>query len=142
MPRVVLDTNVLLRAVLRPSGPSGHLWHRRAELVLCSSAETIAEFTEVCSRAALRAKATSLTDAAVEAVAAVLRQSVHVEQPPPVSVCRDPHDDKFIACALATDAPYVVTEDKDLLELDGFEGLRIVPPAEFAQLLDEEDSHE
>ncbi|MBU0606914.1 MAG: putative toxin-antitoxin system toxin component, PIN family [Armatimonadetes bacterium] len=139
---MVLDTNVLLRAVLRPSGPSGHLWHRRAELVLCASAETVAEFAEVCSRAALRAKATSLTDAAVEAVVAELRRSVYVEQPPPVTVCRDPHDDKFIACALAADAQYLVTEDKDLLELDGYEGLRIVPPAEFARLLDEEDTHD
>lgn len=30
-------------------------------------------------------------------------------------ICRDPQDDKFIACALAVDAEVIVSGDKDLL---------------------------
>ncbi len=108
---------------------------------MCSSIDTIAEFFAVATRASVRAKVAALTDATVEEMVAELQAGLCVGSVPGVKVCRDPHDDKFIACALATGAQYVVTEDKDLLELDGYEGLRCASPAEFAQLLEEEDSH-
>ncbi len=64
-----------------------------------------------------------------------LHAGCFVTDPPPVSVCRDPDDDKFIACALAARAEFLVTEDQDLLALDGYEGLRIVTPAQFLEAL-------
>jgi len=141
MPKIVLDTNILLRAIARRSGPSGRLWARRHEFTLCSSNDTIAEFFAVAARASVRAKVAALTDATVEEMVAELQGGLCVDSVPEVKACRDPHDDKFIACALAAGAQYVVAEDKDLLELDGYEGLRCVSPAEFAQLLEGEDSH-
>jgi len=52
---------------------------------------------------------------------------------PPIS--RDPDDDKFLACAKAVKAEYLVTEDKDLLVLQEYKGTRICQPAEFITLL-------
>lgn len=137
MLKAVLDTNVLLRAMIRRRGPSGQVWSRHHDYVLCSSPDTITEFVEVGIRASVRAKVTGLTDASVEEVAAALREGACVGDLPELHVCRDPEDDKFLACALAAGADYIVTEDKDLLVLDGYGGLRIITPTAFAAVLDQ-----
>jgi predicted nucleic acid-binding protein len=41
------------------------------------------------------------------------------------AVCRDPSDDKFIAAAIAGGASFIVSEDKDLLDLRSYEGIEI-----------------
>ena len=48
-----------------------------------------------------------------------------------VNVCRDPDDDKFIECAVDAEAVYIVSGDKDLLDLDRFDGVEIVTATEF-----------
>lgn len=50
-------------------------------------------------------------------------------------VCRDPDDDKFLSCAASAPAAYLVSGDKDLLELKKFKGVRIISPAELLRLL-------
>ena len=51
------------------------------------------------------------------------------------AVCRDPDDNMVLECALAGHAQYIVSGDKDLLELKEFRGVRIVRAAEFLRLL-------
>lgn len=51
-------------------------------------------------------------------------------------VVRDPNDDMVVACALRAGADYIVTRDKDLLSLGTHEGIRIVTPRQFLDLLD------
>ncbi len=48
-----------------------------------------------------------------------------------VKVCRDPDDNKFISCAIEAKALYIVSGDKDLLDLEKVEGIEIVTVAEF-----------
>lgn len=50
-----------------------------------------------------------------------------------IKVCRDPDDDKFIECAVDAKALYIVSGDKDLLDLGGFAGVEIVTAAEFCE---------
>lgn len=52
-------------------------------------------------------------------------------------VCRDPKDDPFIACALEGEAAYLVTGDRDLLDLDAYEGVTMIRAYDFVCLLDE-----
>lgn len=47
----------------------------------------------------------------------------------------DPNDDMVIACALAAAADYVVTRDKDLLSRGIYEGIRMVTPRQFLDLI-------
>ena len=42
-----------------------------------------------------------------------------------IPVCRDPDDDHVLAAALAAQAEYVITGDRDLLDLGSYEGIRI-----------------
>jgi putative PIN family toxin of toxin-antitoxin system len=131
MRSVVLDTNVLLQAVGRPRSLCARILQYLGELELCASADTIAEFEEVSARASVQRKLTWLTTARVAAIVDVLAAGRYVDSPAAVQVCRDPDDDQFIACALAAKADYLVTEDNDLLALNGYEGLRVVTPTEF-----------
>lgn len=49
--------------------------------------------------------------------------------------CRDPHDDKFLACALQGQADFLVTGDKDLLQLAGRYPFKILSPQAALQAL-------
>jgi putative PIN family toxin of toxin-antitoxin system len=51
------------------------------------------------------------------------------------AVCRDPDDNMVLECAVEGNAQYIVSGDKDLLELKEFRGIRIVRAAEFLNLL-------
>ena len=48
-------------------------------------------------------------------------------------VRRDPDDDKFLECAVAGRAGYVVTGDRDLRELGSFRGITILTAGEFLE---------
>jgi putative PIN family toxin of toxin-antitoxin system len=50
-------------------------------------------------------------------------------------VHRDPDDDAILACATAARSDYLVTGDKDLLEVTSHRGTRIIKPAEFLALV-------
>ncbi len=41
-------------------------------------------------------------------------------------LCRDPEDDKFIACAISARAEYLVTADQDLADLKKYKNIRIL----------------
>jgi putative PIN family toxin of toxin-antitoxin system len=48
---------------------------------------------------------------------------------------RDEKDDKFLACGVEGKAGYIVTGDRDLLVFNEFEGVKIVTPREFLNVL-------
>ena len=55
--------------------------------------------------------------------------------PLPGPTCRDARDDKFLACALAAHAGYLVSRDDDLLHLGKPFGIAIVTPRQFLSRL-------
>ncbi len=57
-------------------------------------------------------------------------ETVRIRRRPAV-VRRDPDDDKFLECAVAGHARYLVTGDRDLRELDSFRGITILTVGEF-----------
>jgi len=137
MIKAVFDTNVFLRALINPHSPCSRLLDEFAdnyELVL--SPAIIREVLEVLHRPRWRAKFPQIAQLDMARIIALFEQA-HVVEPQEVpSVSRDPNDDKFLACARAAGAEYLVTEDKDLLVLGEYEGTRICRPAEFTALLE------
>ena len=128
--RVVLDTNLLVSAVLfAESVPARALFAALDRCVVLVSEEAIFELAEVLGRPKfdryLSAKERS------RFLAALLRQSELVEVEAAVRACRDPRDDKFLSLALAGSATTIVSGDEDLLILDPFQGIRILRPAGF-----------
>jgi putative PIN family toxin of toxin-antitoxin system len=118
VPRAVLDTNVVLSALVFVGGPAARLrdaWQAGALLPLASTA-TIHELIRVLAypkfKLDVRAQEELLADYLpwVEVVA--------VPQPPPdVPACHDAHDLPFLYLAVAGRADVLVTGDADLLAL-------------------------
>ena len=50
-------------------------------------------------------------------------------------VCRDPDDDNIISLGIAVKAEYIVTGDKDLINLGQYASLHMVSPKEFSEVL-------
>ena len=47
----------------------------------------------------------------------------------------DPTDDKFIETALNGNADYIISQDRHLLDIKEFEGIKMVTPKEFLRIL-------
>ncbi len=129
--RVVLDTSSLISFVLTTGEIMSQIifaW-RADEFVLVTSPQTRAELNEVLDRPKIRALAKEPIDRLKQEVA---KFSLFVESGQKVSgVCRDPKDDKFLACAATGKAHYLVSSDKDLLALKQYEGICILDPGTF-----------
>lgn len=51
-----------------------------------------------------------------------------------VQICRDPDDNKFLSCAVNSNSYYIISGDKDLLDLKKYEEIQIVTVAEFLEI--------
>jgi uncharacterized protein len=123
--RAVIDTNVLVAAMLWHGPPHVLLEHVRAStLSLVSSPALLAELTDVLGRTKFDAILTR-TNISRERVLAEARQLAEIIDPPPLPqpVCRDPDDDQVLALAIAAKVELIVSGDEDLLDLQSFEGI-------------------
>lgn len=131
--RVVLDTNVFVSAVFF-GGPPGKVlaaW-RDGVIEVVVSREIVQEYVKVGERLSERFPGVDLGPA-LDLVAAVAEL---VAAPPlPSAVCRDPDDDKFLACAMAANARYIVSGDRDLLAVSPYRGVTVVRPRDFIERL-------
>jgi uncharacterized protein len=136
--RAVLDTNVIVSATLIRGGNEDRVlraWLRGAfEVVL--SLEILEEIGRVLSYEKLR-RSRWMTNAEVVLLLETLAQEgVLVRETASVKASRDPEDDMFLAAAVQARARYVVTGDKDLLDLKVHRGVRMVKPAKFLRAIE------
>jgi len=140
--RFILDTNILLSALLSPLGAPAKLldaWERKM-FTLVTSKALMAEFRDVAGRPFFRAR---LRASAVELLAAGLQDfSIYCGDLPSGTVAPDPKDSYLLAMAQASQAEFLVTGDKELLFLERHKSTRIITPAAMIELLKEAESGE
>jgi putative PIN family toxin of toxin-antitoxin system len=135
--RAVIDTNVLLRALIKPTGSVGPIISRLrdGDYTIVYSIPLIDELTEKMALPRIRHKY-QIQQSDMEAILALIAMRGELVQPVrKVKVCRDPGDDMVIEAALAGEAEYVVTGDKDLLVLKRSETVLFVTPRTFLAAL-------
>ena len=129
--RLVLDTNVVIAAVLGSGTPS-----RLIELAtegaidLFTSDELVAELSEVLQREHVSRRLVRRGRSAAEVLA--LYEDL-AERITPAGISRtvsDPDDDAVLAAALAIGADLIVSGDTDVRNLKSFHRIRIVSAAE------------
>jgi len=133
--KVVLDTNVLISSILFTGELAKivDLW-KRGEIVPVVSRETFDEFRKV-----LEYQKFGLTK--VE-IGTFIKEEVLpffeiVEITDEVSgVCRDPDDDKFIVCALAASAEFIVSGDKDLCNVARYKSVKIIRASDLLEMIE------
>jgi putative PIN family toxin of toxin-antitoxin system len=132
MPRIVLDSTVLVSAFLAPQGAAAAVLGqvRAGRVALTLSEAILAETARVLLTAPHIRARYHYPDSAVQAFCTGLAQvnRLLTDFPPVSGVCRDPDDDMVLACAVAAQAQYLVTRDKDLLDLQQYAGIAIVTP--------------
>jgi len=135
-PRVVLDTNVALSALLYRQGRLALLrdaWQQQRFVPLISQ-ETAAELLRVLRYPKFRLTAEDQRELAAD----LLPYCTVVQMPgrhPIVPYCRDHWDLQFLRLAAVGKAAYLVSGDRDLLTVRGRMTFRILTPNDFLQAL-------
>jgi len=131
--RVVVDTGVLVSALIRPAGPVGQVLRalRNGHFTIVYSTDIILEIVEVLGRPKIRAKYHIQPENVTALINLIRLRGELVIPKQVVTACRDPKDNKFLEAALAGEVKIVTTGDDDLLVLHPFEGIEILRPAEF-----------
>lgn len=127
--KVVLDTNVFVSGVFF-SGPPFHILQAWTDgkIKLIISPEILDEYRRVGEILAEKHPAIDLEpmleyvihNATVFSVPSLLER-----------VCDDPDDDKFLACALASRSNLVVSGDRHLLKVSGYQNIEVLKPRDF-----------
>ncbi|MGB6687966.1 MAG: putative toxin-antitoxin system toxin component, PIN family [Terracidiphilus sp.] len=108
MIRVVLDTNILISALLSPLGPPAQVFLMailEPDTQLCVSGDVYAEYEEVIRRPRF-----NRSESEIGATLRTIREKgFWVKPAEKVRACSDPDDDIFLECAHAAGANYLVT---------------------------------
>jgi uncharacterized protein len=151
-PRAIFDCMIYLQATANDTGVSAKLLRcvDKKEITLFVSEQILDEIKDVLNRSYIRVKIPQITDQRVNALLIRLNQhSVKiVNVPNEYKLERDPKDEKYINLAIITRAEYIVTFDKDLLDLmkeDNQNGrsfrqkypfLKIINPIDFIKIIE------
>ena len=137
MMRVVLDANVLVSALISPKGSPATVlsYWQEGKLEIVVSAAILQEVDRVLHYPRIQ-KRYHLPDEIVQRLLNLLRKGAIVVEPDEeVEVVeRDPSDNRYLECAVAGRALYVVSGDGHLLDLKEYRGIQILAPREFVIL--------
>jgi putative PIN family toxin of toxin-antitoxin system len=136
--RVVIDTNLLISAVLFDGTPGTLLEAARDQrFVLLWSAVIMAEFQRK-----LATKFKKPLDEIQERTKPLAELCVLVVPQLRISgVVRDSDDDRILECAIAGQADFLITGDKDLLVLGAYRDVKILTARQFLDWLTISNAH-
>lgn len=129
--KVVLDTNVFVSGIFF-KGPSSRIlkawWNGTFQLAV--SPEILEEYERTGEVLSAR-----FPEIDLQPIWELVTVEAEIYACPnlPRQVCADPDDDKFIACALASRCAAIVSGDRHLLAVSGFQGIQIMKPREFME---------
>ncbi len=129
--KVILDTNALVSGIFFGGVPGQIVdaWTRnRVSFVLTPA--ILEEYARVGREMATRYPDGHQYFATILDVLA-LHSPILNAQPLPAPVCADPDDDKFLAAALASGVRLLISGDKHLLTLSGWQGVAVLTPRKF-----------
>ena len=131
--RVVLDTNVLVSALIHEGKPRKLLSKLLEKHTVILSQHLMAEFADVVSRDKFVVK-----DFQVDRFLSDLVSMSKIVADNPVfkAVLEDPDDDVVLNAAVAGKADLIVSGDRHLLKLECFKGIRIVSVVDMLEILE------
>ncbi len=151
--RAVFECNTFLQAALNEQSPAGNCYTLIEEGIveLFISQEVLDEIEDVINRPQIRERFVTLTDERIENFLHSIKElAVIVRDVPKIfSLPRDVDDEIYINLAVEADADFIVTRDKDLIDLmtdydieskkfrQKFRPLKIVQPLEFLRIVEE-----
>ncbi len=129
---VVIDTNVFVSSFFggKPKEIID-LW-KKGKLTLCLSDSILDEYFQVLQRLGLK------HEDELEELLALFAKGIHIlftkKNPDLNLIEEDPEDDKFIECAVALKAEYIITGDKALESFGSYMRIKILSPQKFLEI--------
>ena len=127
--KIILDTNVFVSGVFFTGLPYQILdaW-RDGKIQIVVSPEILDEYSRVGE---ILAEHHPNIDLKPVLDYVIRNAEVYSAKPLPESVCEDPDDDKFFACAMASESAVIISGDKHLLKLSGYQNIEVLKPRDF-----------
>ena len=126
--KIVIDTNVLISAAFFGGIPRKVIQTVvEGKTIACANKLIVNEYEEIKEEMILYKKG-NLRDDIFDSY---LKKIKMFDVVTVVDICRDPDDNKFIACAVDAKAIYIVSGDKDLLTVEKYDEIEIVTAKEF-----------
>jgi putative PIN family toxin of toxin-antitoxin system len=127
--KIVIDTNVFISGIFF-SGPPYQIlkaWQNQ-KLQIIISLDILNEYFRVSEELSVQFPKVDLPP-----ILELITTKAELIEAAPLdeSVCDDPDDDKFFACAIAGGADRIVSGDKHLLKMSGYQGIEVVRPRQF-----------
>ena len=129
MPRIVLDTSVIVSALLKKDGVSRKALSKAAKGTLILSSETLTELSEVLNRPKFERFFSE--EEKLATLNLLIEQGEAIVVSSSITICRDLSDNKFLNLAVDGKADVIVSRDPDLLILSSVNGIPILTPAAF-----------
>jgi putative PIN family toxin of toxin-antitoxin system len=130
--RIVLDTNVFISGIFFSGPPSQILkaWKdKNIQIVLSEAIHT--EYQRVGEE--LSTKYSEIDIGPIIDLITIYGEVVETKDLS-VSICEDPDDNKFIECAISSNCKIIVSGDRHLLNISGFQDIEVLKPREFIDL--------
>ena len=137
MLHAVVDTNILIRAVLKPTSSDGKVYRMflAGSIYLYFSEEQLQEIERVLNYPRIKNKYQVTDDTISTFINTIFTYGRLIYPSASVELCRDQDDNKLLSVAKSVfhdEQIYLISADKDLLVLKGkVEGLDILTPQEF-----------
>ena len=132
--RVVIDTNIFISSFFNPNGNPKRvidLW-KNGKITICITEEILKEYVKV-----LAGLGFSNEPELGELLGLFKKKNniIYIASTPKFNLIKDdPDDDKFIECAVAARAQYIISGDKHLLNLKTFQNITVISPSEFLNI--------
>lgn len=134
--KVVLDTNVIISGLFW-KGISGKILEDtlQGKYILCFSKSTLSELKQVLAYPKFQSAIKNLSFSVEDFLFVLIQKVIIVSKTPKINFIKsDPSDNKFLACAFSSQANFIVSGDKHLLELKTFQDIPILTPKQFVDL--------
>lgn len=128
--RYVFDTNTIISAVLFEHSKPGQAFFtalRRGEVLV--SLPLLTEIQSVFGRR--KFDRYILPEERERFLARLVLEATLINITTQIMACRDPKDNKLLELAVSGDATCIISGDQDLLELNPFQNIPILTPADF-----------
>lgn len=138
--KIVIDTSVIISAFVFDGLPEKVIRVAFSLFEIYVSPQVLFEYKETPIKLLTESKINSYQfEVLIEGIATFVSKSILVYPKKDLTLCRDPKDNIILECCLAPNADFLVTGDKDLLEIEKpvlskeLQTLEIISPAKFLE---------
>jgi putative PIN family toxin of toxin-antitoxin system len=140
--KIVLDTNILVSALINPHGSPAqiidYVFENRIRLFISPS--IVAELGRVLSYPKLIKRHGLGKEKLKEFISDLLSIMLLIQGEETIKVItKDPSDNKYLSCALNAKADFIISGDVHLLKLGEYRGIQIVTAAQFLDTMEREE---